>query len=1385
MKRYIIYLLLLCAGWQGLSARVLQDDGKPIVDIVCSAGGEVSDAASGRPVYCGSVRPATYYHAAAKRWISKFTGKTECFYRIDYDEALRTALQGSYSFEVVYKAYDLDNETAVLSSQQYGGMGIEHIDGKICFLAHWGGDYRTVSASQPMERGVFYHVIGVMDRVSNELRLYVDGKKEQTLHVEGELVFPQAEQQWIGIGGDMNSETSSVQYPLNGEMAAARIYDYAIDDAGAALRFEEFSFTSGEVEAPEADWVDLKFEADGTIRNQAKPELGVMIGANAPAVGYHPVYGGMAASFSGSETCYYGIDFSQHADMKDMLCQEFSVETVFQPDQAGGAQALVSWQQYGGAGLELHGNELIYYAYVNGTYHTLSAATPIEPDQLYHVVASYSKEQGELRIYVNGKIDGVQHVSGDLTLPSEEVAQWIAIGGDASPEAQVVQYPFKGVLARVRIYGSALSDEQVAALYDLTDHSAEIKEGVYAIRSNAAQPDAASGAPYLTGLYCNRPGALGCVQSDSVDLGMVWKIVKSPDETGGYYLKNSATGQYLQSAANGKCGQQPAAVRFYAYSNGTYAIRCDGFLFAEDEAITTGYGDEQSGAAWCLTALAEADLERYAARTMEQVREWYRPGTRYDEHAPNPELEQALTQQPGEAACQALVQALYVPDVQKLRVLQYNTWNNGGMVSGGEQGIFSTIEQTHPDIVLLQEVRSQDFIDRVIAYFRERGITYYGRSMNISTAILSRFPIDSIRSSEELGSGSYAFAKACLSIQNREFAFYSVHLDWKHLAYYNVRGFDGNSDTCPYAELGYIPESADEVLQENRQSRRPQEIEALIADMQKETAKGRYVIFGGDFNEPSYLDWQENTKDLRDHHQLVIPWDCSYRLSQAGFKDAYRTLYPNAVTHPGFTCNAGNAWAEAEDYTWAYGVDDRERIDQTYYYPADGIQLTAAMIVGPKADFYDREIRYEPTADSIFTPEGVWASDHKAVLTEYAVAVQVPMTFNDTRMDAGTYYITTAGKLPLAAPYVSVGNEAICPSENTESGCKPTRWLWDGTYLSTLQGDNGNVRYLTRSGELSSNPEPCRAFSLQVGRPERVALAFSPESDFGGYYLYADSTGQYATVQLENPALSGQESHVFSMEFWRVASDVRTDSLYERVAFVEDESSPCPDYRARSVQWSGHFVKGQWRAVFLPAAACVRFAAPGGTWQVMTYNADEQTFTPWVGETADTAMILPAGAYLMRSAESDADATFTCDSVCFTSAGAGEIGLTGTGQAGRLTVSGYTLNDDATRFVYHQAVPVGPFEAYIAWPDSLGEPVDYIPVPGCPTGLGRETALQAQQVRISVSADRRIVVSGASEYAVYTLSGTLVPHRNACLEPGVYVVRTVSPVQVSRKVIVP
>ena len=119
----------------------------------------------------------------------------------------------------------------------------------------------------------------------------------------------------------------------------------------------------------------------------------------------------------------------------------------------------------------------------------------------------------------------------------------------------------------------------------------------------------------------------------------------------------------------------------------------------------------------------------------------------------------------------------------------------------------------------------------------------------------------------------------------------------------------------------------------------------------------------GDFNEPSHLDWTEEAA-LAGRHPMKVEYPNSKAMSKAGFADAYRTLYPDEIKHPGFT------WSPM------YKTDDptthHDRIDFVYF-KGKGVQLNAAKIVG----------EHKETADIVISP---YPSDHRAVVAAFTLS---------------------------------------------------------------------------------------------------------------------------------------------------------------------------------------------------------------------------------------------------------------------------------------------------------------------------------------------------------------------------------------------------------------
>ncbi|MBE7400127.1 endonuclease/exonuclease/phosphatase family protein [Bacteroides fragilis] len=312
-------------------------------------------------------------------------------------------------------------------------------------------------------------------------------------------------------------------------------------------------------------------------------------------------------------------------------------------------------------------------------------------------------------------------------------------------------------------------------------------------------------------------------------------------------------------------------------------------------------------------------------------------------------------------------------------VLQWNVWQEGTMVPGGYDAIVNEIVRLQPDFVTFSEVRNYHntrFNDRIVASLKEKGLDYYS-FYTYDTGLLSKHPItDSLTVFPENGDHGSIY-RLTSSVDGHKVAVYTSHLDYLDCAYYNVRGYDGSS----WKEIP-IPTTVEEVLKVNVTSQRDDAIKMFIAQAKKDIANGYNVIIGGDFNEPSHLDWIEENKNLYDHNGLVIPWTVTTLLEKDGFIDTYRHIYPNPLTHPGFTYPADNPLKEPGKLTWAPKADERDRIDFIFYQGKD-IEAKKAVIFGPKGSIVRNQRVEETSKDKFLLPLDVWPTDHKGLLVTF------------------------------------------------------------------------------------------------------------------------------------------------------------------------------------------------------------------------------------------------------------------------------------------------------------------------------------------------------------------------------------------------------------------
>ncbi len=321
--------------------------------------------------------------------------------------------------------------------------------------------------------------------------------------------------------------------------------------------------------------------------------------------------------------------------------------------------------------------------------------------------------------------------------------------------------------------------------------------------------------------------------------------------------------------------------------------------------------------------------------------------------------------------------------VKQLKVLQFNIWQEGTEVKGGYDAIIDEIVRSDADLIVLSEVRNYWFRNlhtRLVNSLKEKGYQYYGEKSE-DTGLLSRYPIIEQTSLYPVSFNHGSITKAKIKVDGHTVAFYSAHLDWKNCSLYLPRGYNSSN----WRQLDAPVVNIEDILKDNKKSKRDEAIQAFITDANKERSKGNLVILGGDFNEPSHLDWVSTTRNLYDHQGLVIQWPTTLSLEAAGFQDAYREQYPDPVSHPGFTFPSDNPAVKVSKLAWAPKADERDRIDFIFYDPSQNLSLKDIVIIGPSSSILRNQRVEEVSDDPFVAPVNIWPTDHKALLATFAM----------------------------------------------------------------------------------------------------------------------------------------------------------------------------------------------------------------------------------------------------------------------------------------------------------------------------------------------------------------------------------------------------------------
>ncbi|GAA1184564.1 Endonuclease/Exonuclease/phosphatase family protein [Corynebacterium glaucum] len=360
----------------------------------------------------------------------------------------------------------------------------------------------------------------------------------------------------------------------------------------------------------------------------------------------------------------------------------------------------------------------------------------------------------------------------------------------------------------------------------------------------------------------------------------------------------------------------------------------------------------------------------------------------------------------------------------ELNILSLNLWGGASFVPDGK-GYADTaaiIEELGADIVFFQETG-----DAAEPIADELGFNAHVTGGSVS--VISRYDFVETGVIKD-HAGNPRWAKATVKVGDDVVTVYSGHLEYRAYANYWPRGYAGEAlgDGWPDNYRTWDPLDApvtDEATlkQINLESRRPDSARALIADADAEAAKGRFVIFGGDFNEASALDWTEETKDTFERNGVAREWETTQTLLDAGYVDSYRTIYPDPLTHPGITWPTKQGHKSAEEAAWAKGADERDRIDYIFFAPNERLALNQAAIVGPEESISKSKAVVDGTADTFIVPTSApWISDHRGMMAKFTIKAPAQGSATETATETSSAQPSTSAE----------------PSTSTEPTTKPS-----------------------------------------------------------------------------------------------------------------------------------------------------------------------------------------------------------------------------------------------------------------------------------------------------------------------------------------------------------
>ncbi len=274
----------------------------------------------------------------------------------------------------------------------------------------------------------------------------------------------------------------------------------------------------------------------------------------------------------------------------------------------------------------------------------------------------------------------------------------------------------------------------------------------------------------------------------------------------------------------------------------------------------------------------------------------------------------------------------------EVRVMTFNIWVGGELVDFGK--VVEAVQLAGADVVGLQEPAGNA---------RRLAEALGWQHVSDRLHVISRYPLIDPPGAN----GLYVFVQVA---PGQVFAIANTHLPSDPYGPYLVR--DG--------------EPLEAVLQNEMETRMPT-LQPFLDVLPGLVEAGYPVLFTGDFNTPSHLDWTEAMVGVVPQIQYPVEWPVTLALAEAGFADTYRVIHPDPTVRVGMTWTPGYPVPR---------LRDNEVVDRIDYVFASGkVKVLDAQIVG-EAGGPDVDIGVAP-----------YPSDHRGMVATVSLIPAVPPLF--------------------------------------------------------------------------------------------------------------------------------------------------------------------------------------------------------------------------------------------------------------------------------------------------------------------------------------------------------------------------------------------------------